>query len=123
MSKGLKELLEASRELAGCDWMIEAVYRDQWEAIQARAQKAIEGAQEPTWVSVEERLPEDGQLVVMYAPYPKEYKMEGMFVQEVVVYSNGAWLRQEEYVSNRGTGGYHPATYWMPLPTPPKGVE
>lgn len=60
------------------------------------------------WIGVKDRLPEDGQLVVIYDPenqptvWPSKYdKKNGVFL------SCEGWFEQEEI------------THWMPLPLPP----
>ena len=60
----------------------------------------------PTWISVEERLPEPRKKVLACACDDRhDYYKEVSFLLP-----NGSWL-----------GGFEP-THWMPLPEPPKGV-
>lgn len=67
-------------------------------------------AKVPTWISVEERLPNEAVRVLTYS---------GDIVKEnwlfTVAFSGGErkeWKYMDGFV-----------THWMPLPAPPKGVE
>ena len=61
----------------------------------------------PTWISVEERLPEPRKRVLACACDDRhDYYKEVSFLLP-----NGAWF-----------GGFEP-THWMPLPEPPKEAE
>jgi hypothetical protein len=58
------------------------------------------------WISVEDGLPEQNQIVLAH--------YTGVYVADVVEFwSDGV---------NNHFGG-QPATHWMPLPEPPKGVD
>lgn len=62
----------------------------------------------PRWISVEERLPENGTrcLVVRY-----DYVTDTPFV-DMLWFDNSWW--------NRINSGDYAVTHWMPLPQPPK---
>lgn len=63
------------------------------------------------WISVKDKLPEEGQKVLCYEPdvFPDErYRSD----YDVAVYENGRW-ETSNYL-----GAYKP-THWMPLPPPP----
>lgn len=55
------------------------------------------------WISVKTKLPENMQLVLIYAPLEKELKIRiGCFDSDINIYNN---LQ---------------ITHWQPLPEPPK---
>ena len=64
------------------------------------------------WVSVADRLPEVGQLVIAYG----EACLIKPFVTAAILTNWGAFLDVNE------STGFIP-THWMPLPEPPKGEE
>ena len=72
--------------------------------------KAIEMAkaalrEQPRWISVEERLPEDGQ--------------------KVLICTKTKLIKDARYSRRRGcfiTSGNITATHWMPLPQPPEVI-
>lgn len=66
-------------------------------------QCGIEDAQ-PKWISVKDRLPEEGQYVLIYSNYVSGYG-----------------IRISQYFHNRFSMGNTDTTHWMPLPEPPKG--
>ena len=62
-----------------------------------------------SWISVEERLPEHGALVLVWHKY-----LERAFVCQ--------WDdRADIWLSEKFTFSRKTATHWMPLPEPPKG--
>ena len=61
------------------------------------------------WISVEERLPEPGERVLV--------AVACHFVGEAFVNKSGVWMR------NGFEMDWCPPTYWMPLPEPPKEVQ
>lgn len=69
-------------------------------------------AAKPQWISVYERLPEEGVKVRALI----NYVLEGKTIREVVEASLKNWLW-----SGRGVHITHPlVSHWMPLPTPPE---
>ena len=63
----------------------------------------------PTWISTKDRLPEDGERVLIYTKYEdiivaKYYSLRGVWRSPEDV--------EEEYTNNE-------VTHWMPLPKPP----
>ena len=65
-------------------------------------------AKVPTWISVEERLPEDEQWLLVWG--------HGQKIPTMMFRESGAWIDDQfEFHTT--------ITHWMPLPTPPKGVE
>ena len=65
----------------------------------------------PEWISVEERLPESGERVILQA---------GAFVGEGYLTTARTWWRITG-VPMRNCLAEQPITHWMPLPEPPKG--
>lgn len=73
---------------------------------------AEKDAQKPEWISVKDRLPEAGKILVT----------DG----ETVTISNGAWLYRSLEGKTRVPANYGAGltvTHWMPLPEPPKEEE
>lgn len=82
---------------------------------------------EPQWIPCSERLPEDGQEVLVYAVG----KADGFIGDNVIALSErfmfrlfpawngvGQWKSPWEYFSSN-----YEITHWMPLPDPPKGEQ
>lgn len=70
---------------------------------------AEKDAQKPEWISVKDRLPEAGKILVT----------DG----ETVIISNGAWLYRSLEGKTRVPANYGAGltvTHWMPMPKPPK---
>ena len=71
--------------------------------------EAEKDAQKPEWISVKDRLPEAGKILVT----------DG----ETVIISNGAWLYRSLEGKTRVPANYGAGltvTHWMPMPKPPK---
>lgn len=68
----------------------------------------LEAAQ-PKWISVEERLPEEGETVLCY--YESDLMGVCTRLHEIWEDSYGYWESDDAI------------THWMPLPEPPKEVE
>lgn len=64
------------------------------------------------WISVEERLPEAGRLVLVV--WRSDMKLGGSFIDTKAMLSGGAWHPTEPYGL---------VTHWMPLPPAPKEGE
>jgi len=76
---------------------------------QSDAADAIEEllATVPTWISVEERLPEDEQWLLVWG--------HGQKIPTMMFRESGAWIDDQfEFHTT--------ITHWMPLPAPPKEV-
>lgn len=61
------------------------------------------------WISVRERLPDDGQMCVVYTQW------HGVLLSELI---NTRWLIKEDEGWYERPG--HWVTHWMPLPAAPK---
>lgn len=67
------------------------------------------------WIRVEERLPAEYELSLVYGS-------SGIFIgsyRKGNKYMDGYWC-SEKYEHVECTEDYEPVTYWMPLPQPPK---
>ena len=60
------------------------------------------------WISVEDRLPEEGEMVLMFSKF-KNYHMGWYDKKQCKFYSEGYSVKQGM------------VTHWRPLPEPPKG--
>jgi len=75
-------------------------------------------AKVPTWISVEERLPEEYKDVLCYCEYFRYGDYNCMFrAIDRGYYGNGRWGGEA------GQGHKNKVLAWMPLPAPPKEVE
>lgn len=63
------------------------------------------------WISVEDRLPHDDIVVMVYVPNASEPVWIGFYVSE-----DDDWFWAE------GVMIFDTVTHWMPLPAPPNGV-
>ena len=102
-----------SDNLHRCD--TQALGRDAADAI------ARLTAQVPAWISVEERLPEFHEEVLVYAIGKEDAFTPVMAISEIYIFkllpfSNGAieWRDPWDYFNKNYT-----VTHWMPLPKPP----
>ena len=79
--------------------------------------------QNPAWISVEERLPEFHEEVLVYAIGKEDAFTPVMAVSEIYIFkllpfSNGTieWRDPWDYFNKN-----YKVTHWMPLPKPPQG--
>ena len=103
----LVELLKSSKL---CSKRFDDQYSDRTIAIIADY-LISHGVTVQEWISVEDRLPEDGRYVVCIAkrnPFSR-------FMPMVARIEKNGWVNPitEQYISE--------VTHWMPLPQPPKG--
>ena len=97
----LIELLTNSQQLDVLDWATG------WE--EAANYLIDHGVTVQEWISVEDRLPEHGDVVVVWHTY-----MEHPFVCQ--------WdERSDCWIDNKWTFGRNTITHWCYLPHPPKG--
>ena len=97
----LIELLTNSQQLDVIDWATG------WE--EAANYLIDHGVTVQEWISVEDRLPEHGDVVVVWHTY-----MEHPFVCQ--------WdERSDCWIDNKWTFGRNTITHWCYLPHPPKG--
>lgn len=71
--------------------------------------KGIVAASYPQWISVEDRLPEDGQRVITFR--------NGIYEFQSFEKRRNGWMNDENWFWSMAT-----VTHWMPLPQPPKEV-
>ena len=79
---------------------------EDWNALQ----DAVNRGNRMSWISVKDRLPEDGEDVVVIARTGIPYWYH------VAHLKRGRWMRDS------GQRIYDTVTHWMPLPEPPKEV-
>lgn len=73
-------------------------------------------AQVPRWISVDERLPETREWVLVIGEFVPE---GGWFVPHIAEYYRDSWrLDDDEY--SYPEDRHIKVTHWMPLPEPPK---
>lgn len=74
-------------------------------------------AQVPKWISVEERMPEDGVNVLVYAIGCNEPSVIAMsnHIHSMYGYNIEGWRAPWQYFFHE-----YKITHWMPLPEPPK---
>lgn len=72
-------------------------------------------AEEYGWISVEDRLPENGTMVLMCGKYKE---------QDVISFAAVGYLSEYGWSEHLGEGicGMADITHWMPLPNPPRVV-
>ena len=79
----------------------------------------VEYVRAPRWISVSERLPENGEYVYIHPPH-----ISGAFPDEprhVMKYHNGDW---RYYMGDSIHNPYEDSiTHWMPLPQPPYRIN
>ena len=69
----------------------------------------------PQWISVKDRLPEDGTRVMAYVNGWHEVAWHRKSIRE--------WQFRDEIAFNNETNTYGLVTHWMPLPEPPEENE
>lgn len=70
-------------------------------------------AKQPKWISVEERLPEAYQHVIVHVKHTPKYDAGWHAVEQDCWFGDGWECNADEEV--------HLVTHWMPLPEPPEG--
>jgi hypothetical protein len=104
------ELCKRLRSIARLDRYYNAsgeVFDDAADAIEELLAKV------PTWISVEERLPEPFVCVLAHIPGEKPFPT----VKSAFLEKNGLWY------SNGFRYNPEEVTHWCEMPSPPKGVE
>ena len=99
-----EKLVEMLTEFYGCDPMYYGV-----DALAITQHLISHGVTVQEWISVEDRLPEHGDVVVVWHTY-----MEHPFVCK--------WdERSDCWIDGKWTFGRNAITHWCYLPQPPKG--
>ena len=99
-----EKLVELLTEFYGCDPMYYDV-----DALAIAQHLITHGVTVQEWISVEDRLPEHGDVVVVWHTY-----MEHPFVCK--------WdERSDCWIDNKWAFGRNTITHWCYLPHPPKG--
>ena len=71
------------------------------------------------WISVEDRLPEDDELVLVFWLNEDGHYFDMDYIEEKMW---GDWFNRAEHLNIAGGNCSEdaPYTHWMPLPEPPK---
>lgn len=105
----LSEIIHAYRAGRPDEWTL-----DEWVKKATVLEKRIAELEKVhQWISVEDRLPDDGDYVLTASPYKASFGYNGCVIN-THIYSERDWF-------NEGAGEYESniITHWMPLPTPP----
>lgn len=80
--------------------------------------KGVVGASTPQWVSVKDRLPDDGDTVLVIGRKVGEMRFD---IPRISEYSGGEWWADsgDYLICYSGVE----ITHWMPMPEPPKEVD
>jgi hypothetical protein len=70
------------------------------------------GQQIPRWISVEERLPEEGEPVLVAIRFRH-------WTDEMPTLIVSSWYEHEDFCGDENDIPYQGVTHWMPLPEPP----
>ena len=74
------------------------------------------------WISVDDRLPENGQEVFVAYVFPLQHRTISKHFYSASIYyiDDGNGLVNRPHFENEGFHGMR-VTHWMPMPEPPKG--
>ena len=115
-----KKLIDLCNEIINCDWnkkTLPVSWADAYECFMEDidSQPAADVA-EVKWISVEDRLPEEGETVLatVYGKPVSNITLIGAY-EFAVYYGSDGWFVEEYPEWDGGT-----VTHWMPLPEPPK---
>ena len=121
-NKELKEFVDATRPTGICEICTSNVI-SRYEPLQARVQEL---EQERRWISVEERLPEEGQPVLIDFGNNEITVGIWFWENEPEEWSNGTdyvgW-QHWDYRWDKFFPSDEPPLHWQPLPQPPKEEE
>lgn len=79
--------------------------------------RAVPATPVPQWISVKDRLPEDGENVLIWYEYYRYGSYNRMYTTYEIAYQyNGHWSGAGDSLGQKAR-----VFAWMPLPKPPKG--
>lgn len=79
--------------------------------------RAVPATPVPQWISVKDRLPEDGENVLIWYEYYRYGSYNRMYTTYEIAYQfNGHWSGAGDSLGQKAR-----VFAWMPLPEPPKG--
>ena len=81
------------------------------------ALRAVPASHVPQWISVKDRLPENGEHVLIWYEYYRYGSYNRMYTTYEIAYQyNGHWTGAGDSLGQKAR-----VFAWMPLPDPPKG--
>ena len=112
-----ENLVELLTEFYGCDPMYYDV-----DALAIAQHLITHGVTVQEWISVDDRLPENGQEVFVAYVFPFQNSLISKHFYSASIYyiDDGNGLVNRPHFENEGFHGMR-VTHWMPLPPPPKG--
>ena len=113
--KQIEEMAETLDEMCDLDLLADCEEKDCSKCMATALYNAGYHTQSE-WISVEERLPENFESVLVLATSRREN--DGYDVL-IAYHDRGEW--EERCVHGDGNTVYAHVKYWMPLPEPPKG--
>ena len=75
----------------------------------------IEAEPDKGWISVKDKMPDEGKEVLIYCPEFLEEIRKGFYTE------GDFYAEREDLIIRPAPNGY--CTHWQPLPEPPKGEE
>ena len=76
---------------------------------------------EMKWISVSERLPDEGENVLLYCDHPMYINDDHRIPYFTGFLDRGEWYSASDYYEEAIFMEVQFVTHWMPLPQPPKG--
>ena len=112
-----EKLVELLADFYGCDPMYYGV-----DALAIAQHLITHGVTVREWISVDDRLPENGQEVFVAYVFPFQNSLISKHFYSASIYyiDDGNGLVNRPHFENEGFHGMR-VTHWMPLPQPPKG--
>lgn len=112
--KEAKEAQSAFEELGGESGIIAEAFEDLANELEDFPAVSV-----PQWISVKDRLPKDGEHVLIWYEYYRYGSYNRMYTTYEIAYQyNGHWTGAGDSL-----GQLARVFAWMPLPEPPKGEK
>ena len=112
-----EKLVELLTEFYGCDPMYYDV-----DALAIAQHLITHGVTVQEWISVDDRLPDNGQEVFIAYVFPSQrsFGVRHFYSASVYHIDDGNGIVNGPHFENEGFRGMR-VTHWMPIPQPPKG--